>query len=210
MTNGRLVVLGSCGGWPQADRACSGFVIEHEGLRVVLDLGYGTLPRLFALTGSSVGEGIDAVVVTHGHPDHVVDLHGLFRARWFGQPNAPAVPLYAPEGVIAQIARLEDADAATVRRVFDWHPLPAGPYRIGPVPLDRWAVPPYFAQCRGPGHGAWPRGGLQRRHRTRPGPSRARAQCRPVFARGNQPRPAIRRPMGAGRAPVAPLSAASR
>jgi ribonuclease BN (tRNA processing enzyme) len=143
MTNGRLVVLGSCGGWPQADRACSGFVIEHEGVRVVLDLGYGTLPRLFALTGSSVGEGIDAVVVTHGHPDHVVDLHGLFRARWFGQPNAPAVPLYAPEGVIAQIARLEDADAATVRRVFDWHPLPAGPYRIGPFRLDSWALPHY-------------------------------------------------------------------
>jgi L-ascorbate metabolism protein UlaG (beta-lactamase superfamily) len=48
-------------------------VLEHYGIRIVLDLGYGTLPRLFDFTGSSVGEGIDAVVVTHEHPDHMVD-----------------------------------------------------------------------------------------------------------------------------------------
>ncbi|MGH8776781.1 MAG: hypothetical protein ACRDWI_17070 [Jiangellaceae bacterium] len=40
----RVVVLGSCGAWPEAGRACSGFVVEHDGFRVVLDLGYGTLP----------------------------------------------------------------------------------------------------------------------------------------------------------------------
>jgi hypothetical protein len=42
----RLVVLGSCGAWPEPGRACSGFVLEHGGTRIVLDLGYGTLPRL--------------------------------------------------------------------------------------------------------------------------------------------------------------------
>jgi ribonuclease BN (tRNA processing enzyme) len=42
---GRLVVLGSCGGWPEAGRACSGFVVEYEDVRVVLDLGYGTFLR---------------------------------------------------------------------------------------------------------------------------------------------------------------------
>jgi glyoxylase-like metal-dependent hydrolase (beta-lactamase superfamily II) len=61
----RVVVLGGCGAWPEADRACSGFVVEHDGFRLVLDLGYGTLPRLFALLGSSTGVGVDAVIVTH-------------------------------------------------------------------------------------------------------------------------------------------------
>jgi ribonuclease BN (tRNA processing enzyme) len=139
--SGRLVVLGSCGAWPQAGRACSGFVVECEDVRVVLDLGYGTLPRLFNLTGSSTGDGIDAVVITHEHPDHMVDLHGLFRARWFGQANAPAIPLYAPESVISQVAGLERLGTGPVRRVFDWHRLPAGPYQIGPFRLDSWALP---------------------------------------------------------------------
>ena len=78
-----LVVLGGCGAWPEPGRACSGFLLEHEGFRVVLDLGYGTLPRLLAQLGSVSAEGLDAAVVTHDHPDHLVDLHGLFRARWF-------------------------------------------------------------------------------------------------------------------------------
>src|SRR5450755_4097894 len=59
----RLVILGGCGAWPEAGRACSGFVLEHAGARIVLDLGYGTLPRLLALLGSSAADGIDAVVV---------------------------------------------------------------------------------------------------------------------------------------------------
>jgi ribonuclease BN (tRNA processing enzyme) len=139
--SGRLVVLGSCGGWPEAGRACSGFVVEYEDVRVVLDLGYGTLPRLFDLTGSSTGDGIDAIVITHEHPDHLVDLHGLFRARWFGQTNPPAIPLYAPESVIDQVAGLERLGTDPVRQVFDWHRLPADPYQIGPFRLESWALP---------------------------------------------------------------------
>ena len=77
----RLTVLGSCGAWPEPGRACSGFVLEHRGARVVLDLGYGTLPRLLALLGSSAADGIAAVIITHAHPDHMIDLHGLLRAQ---------------------------------------------------------------------------------------------------------------------------------
>lgn len=137
----RLVVLGSCGAWPEAGRACSGFLIEHDGYRVVLDLGYGTLPRLFTLLDSSVGDGIDAVVVTHEHPDHMVDLHGLSRARWFGRRDAPAIPLYAPAGVLARVAGLEDDRLSTIGEVLEWHPIPARPYELGPFQLDSVALP---------------------------------------------------------------------
>ena len=68
----RLVVLGSCGAWPEAGRACSGFVLEHNGFRVVLDLGYATLPRLLAVLGSSVADGLDAVNVSHRQADHAL------------------------------------------------------------------------------------------------------------------------------------------
>ena len=135
------MVLGSCGAWPEAGRACSGFLIEHDGYRVVLDLGYGTLPRLFSLLDSSVGDGIDAVVVTHEHPDHMVDLHGLFRARWFGRRDASAIPLYSPAGVLSRVAGLEGDELATIGEVLEWHPLPARPYELGPFQLESVALP---------------------------------------------------------------------
>jgi ribonuclease BN (tRNA processing enzyme) len=140
----RLVVLGSCGAWPEPGRACSGFVLEHGGTRIVLDLGYGTLPRLLALLGSTAADGIDAVIVTHAHPDHMIDLHGLFRARWYGRRGAPAIPLFAPEPVRARLVGLEDDGEDVVRQVFDWHPLPAAPEAIGPLRLESMLLPHYL------------------------------------------------------------------
>ena len=138
----RLTTLGGCGGWPERGRACSGFVVEHDGFVVVLDLGYGTLSRLLELLGSSVADGLDAVVITHKHADHMVDLHGLFRARWFGRRSAPRVPLYAPEPVLGKVIALEDPDAAEdMRAVFDWHPLPAATYEVGPFQLESVMLP---------------------------------------------------------------------
>jgi len=142
--NGRLVVLGSCGAWPEPGRACSGFVVEHGGARIVIDLGYGTLPRLLSLLGSSSADGVDAVIVTHAHPDHMVDLHGLLRARWFGRRSAPPIPLHAPEPVLARLTGLEDGGGEVVRRAFDWHRLPAGPRQVGPFRLESTELPHYL------------------------------------------------------------------
>jgi ribonuclease BN (tRNA processing enzyme) len=144
----RLIVLGGCGAWPEAGRACSGFLLEHRGTRIVLDLGYGTLPRLLAALGSSVADGLDAVVVTHHHPDHMVDLHGLLRARWYGHRAAAALPLYAPKEVLARLSDMEDDGRTAIRHVFDWHPLPAGPYTLGPFRLDS-AELPHFVPASG-------------------------------------------------------------
>jgi ribonuclease BN (tRNA processing enzyme) len=141
--NSRLVVLGSCGAWPEPGRACSGFVVEHDGVRIVIDLGYGTLPRLLTLLGSSAADGIDAVIVTHAHPDHMVDLHGLFRARWFGRRGAPAIPLFAPESVLERLLGLEDDSEDVLRQVFDWRPLPTPAQAIGPLRLESMPLPHY-------------------------------------------------------------------
>jgi ribonuclease BN (tRNA processing enzyme) len=138
-----VAVLGSCGAWPEAGRACSGYLLEHDGFRVVMDLGYGSLPRLLSLLGSSVAAGIDAVIVSHKHPDHMVDLHGSFRARWFGWPSAFALPLYAPPGVVERLKSLEEDDASAIEEVFDWHPLRAPAYELGPFVLESRLLPHY-------------------------------------------------------------------
>ncbi len=137
----RLTILGGCGAWPERGRACSGFLVEHEGFRLVLDLGYGTLPRLLDLLDSSVADGLDGVVITHEHADHMVDLHGLFRARWFGGKNGARIPLFAPAPVLARVIALDEPEAAEqLSAVFSWRPLPAGPYDVGPFRLESVAV----------------------------------------------------------------------
>jgi ribonuclease BN (tRNA processing enzyme) len=42
----QVTVLGSCGAFPEPGRACSGFAVDWDGYRLVLDLGYAILPRL--------------------------------------------------------------------------------------------------------------------------------------------------------------------
>ncbi len=139
----RVVVLGGCGAWPEPGRACSGFLLEHDGFKVALDLGYATLPRLLALLGSATAVGLDAVIATHDHPDHVVDLHGLFRALLYGGRQDSPISLYAPDAVLERIAGLEDSDRSVPEQVFAWQPLPAGAYEVGPFRLESWALPHY-------------------------------------------------------------------
>lgn len=131
----RVTVLGSCGAYPEPGRACSGFLVEWDGYRLVLDLGYATLPRLLAHCPDGA---VDAVAITHEHPDHCVDLHGLFRMRLFGGTREPNLPLYCPPGVLDRLAGLEpDVD---LRAIFDVHPLP-GSYQAGPFQLSARLLP---------------------------------------------------------------------
>jgi ribonuclease BN (tRNA processing enzyme) len=143
MNGSRLTVLGSCGGWPEPGRGCAGFLVEHLGASIAIDLGYDTASRLLGILGSAVGDGLDAVIVSHHHPDHMADLHALMRARWFGQRAAPAIPLFAPAGVLAMLVDLEDGDESAVRHVFDWRPIPAPRQRAGPFQLDSVTLPHY-------------------------------------------------------------------
>lgn len=130
-----MTVLGSCGAYPEPGRACSGFVVDWDGYHLVLDLGYGTLPRLLTLWPDAA---VDAVVITHEHPDHCVDLHGLFRTRFYGGASGSRLPLYCPPGVLDRLQGLEpDADLTAV---FDVHPLP-GTYRAGPWELTGLPLP---------------------------------------------------------------------
>jgi len=131
----QVTVLGSCGAFPEPGRACSGFAVDWDGYGLVLDLGYATLPRLLAQWPDGA---VDAVAITHEHPDHCVDLHGLFRIRLYGGPGGPRVPLYCPPGVLDRLEGLEpDVDLTAV---FDVHPLP-GTYRVGPFELAGLPLP---------------------------------------------------------------------
>ena len=121
----------------KAGSACAGFLLEYDGFKVVLDLGYAALPQL--LRYLPTGE-VDAVIVTHQHPDHCVDVSALARVRYYEAPDAPPIPLYSPPGVLDVLRALEpNPDPATV---FDVHDL-AATKEIGPFTLETVLLPHY-------------------------------------------------------------------
>ena len=125
----RLTVLGGCGAWPEAGQACSGFLVEHDGFRLLIDLGYATVPRLLELVAP---EQVDAVFISHGHPDHCVDLNPLLRARALRDDPAPPLPVYAPPGALDAVLALDRpamlADAYTLHEFTPGASLDIGPF----------------------------------------------------------------------------------
>lgn len=132
----RLTVLGGCGAWPTADQGCSGYLVEDSGFRLLVDPGYATFPRLL---GHCTAEAVDAVYVTHGHPDHCADLNPLLRARALAADPPPPLPLYAPSGALDAVLALDRPGMLTpayVRRDFTpGESLAVGPFTVETEPL---------------------------------------------------------------------------
>jgi ribonuclease BN (tRNA processing enzyme) len=127
----RLTVLGACGAWPAAGQACSGYLVEHDGYRLLLDLGYATVPRLLRRI---TADQADAVFISHGHPDHCADLNPLLRARALRDDPAPPLPMYALPGALDAVLALDRPgmlDAAyDLRDITPGARLDIGPFRV--------------------------------------------------------------------------------
>lgn len=135
----RLTVLGGCGAWPDAGQACSGFLIEHDGFRLVLDLGYATVPRLLA---KAQADQVDAVFISHGHPDHCADLNPLLRARALRHDPPAPLPVYALPGSLDAVLALDRpgmlAGACEVHDIEAGSRLDIGPFRAETRLLPHW------------------------------------------------------------------------
>jgi ribonuclease BN (tRNA processing enzyme) len=133
----RLTVLGACGGWPEPGQACSGFLVEYDGFRLLLDAGYGIVPRLLQRVRAAE---VDAVFITHGHPDHCADLNPLLRARAMADDPAPPLPVYAPAGALDAVLALDRP--GMLDSAYDLRPLAPdleiGPFRAQVRMLPHW------------------------------------------------------------------------
>lgn len=137
----RLTVLGACGAWPEAGQACSGYLIEHDGFRLMLDIGYATMPRLLEQVAA---EQVDAVVVSHGHPDHCADLNPLLRARAMQDLPPSPLPVYSPPGALDAVLALDRPGMLTaaydLREFTPGEGFDIGPFRIGTRLLPHWVT----------------------------------------------------------------------
>ena len=97
-----ITVLGCSGTWASADSACSGYLLSHGPTRVWVDCGPGTLSAL--QWHLSLAE-LDAMIVTHQHPDHCMELPVVRNALYYGL-GIERLPLYAPRGVLTMLEGL--------------------------------------------------------------------------------------------------------
>ena len=90
-----LRVLGSEPAWPSASRACSGFLVQTAESTVLVDCGTGVFERLRAVL---TPEELTAVVISHLHFDHWVDLIPFrYYLRFEACPPVPP-QLHLPPG----------------------------------------------------------------------------------------------------------------
>ncbi len=123
----QLTVLGKSPAWQDADGACSGYLVEGGGQVVLLDCGPGVFAKLRRFVDYV---DVDAVVISHLHADHILDLvpfaSGLRYAPrqqpvavggWPGT-DTPARPrLIAPPGALEAFAGLCSASGMTADHI---------------------------------------------------------------------------------------------
>ncbi|MGH3502833.1 MAG: MBL fold metallo-hydrolase [Nocardioidaceae bacterium] len=136
----RLTVLGGRGVWPGVEQACSGYVVEHDGFRLFVDPGYATLPRLL---GRMSPGNVDAVLISHGHPDHCADLSPLLRARTLRDSPSPALPVYSLPRAVDAVLALDDPEMLAGSYVLHT-PTIGTRFEIGPFDTDTRLLPHFI------------------------------------------------------------------
>lgn len=129
-----LTVLGCSGSIPGPSSPSSGYLVDAGDARLVLDLGNGTLGQLQVHTDPLT---LDALLLSHLHPDHCADVSAMTVLRRF-HPDAPVdpgvarLPIYAPVEAPTRLAAAFAPDAAQLATtdlsdVFDFRAWPAQP-----------------------------------------------------------------------------------
>lgn len=130
----KLTVLGNCGAYPAEGRACSGYLLEDDMVKVLIDCGSGVVSRLQKYCSI---KNLSAVILSHLHWDHFSDLMTLRYAvdslLLSGQRGS--LKVYVPEspGELVELIKYKDAiDIETINGDKR--------YKIGEINIDFFPV----------------------------------------------------------------------
>jgi ribonuclease BN (tRNA processing enzyme) len=130
-----LTVLGSAGSHTGPGSACSGYLFRAGGRQLLVDCGNGATANLQRLTRF---EDLDAILITHRHVDHCVDLIGMYYGLRFHRDGHKHLDLYAAAEVVDTLTSLLSTDSAFgFKEVFDVHEVRGGDhFQVGPMRID--------------------------------------------------------------------------
>ncbi len=132
----KLTVVGCSGSYAGPDSAASCYLLEADDAdgrhwRVLLDLGSGALGPLHRFADPL---SVDAVLLTHLHPDHYFDISGLYVIWKYHPAGAPErIPVWGPAEVAEQAARAYGLpEQPGMSDEFLFHEYDEAPVRLGP------------------------------------------------------------------------------
>lgn len=125
-----LTVLGAGPAYTDRPGATgAAYLVRTAGTALLLDLGQGSFPRLAAAIEPSL---LDAVLVSHLHPDHFIDLVPLRHYLRFEFRPPRRVRVVGPDGLAERLDALHSTGGFTAA-TLDCEPLAVGTMRIGDV-----------------------------------------------------------------------------
>jgi ribonuclease BN (tRNA processing enzyme) len=133
-----LIVLGSAPAYTdRSGSAASSYLLRIGSAALVLDLGQGSLANLAATVEPST---LTAILVSHLHPDHFVDLVPLRHyLKWEFTP-ARRLGVLGPAGLAGRVDSL-NGEPGFAAEALDMEPLAEGIRRIGPFDVAVRSIP---------------------------------------------------------------------
>ena len=141
-----LKIIGCTGSFAGPESPASCYLLSSEDehgrtWRVLLDMGSGSLGEIQKHVNLS---DIDAVLISHLHPDHCVDLAGFYiAARWDPRGwQGGRISVWAPSGMSTYLAQTHSmASAEILKDQMDFHDWsPEVPVTIGPLTIEPYLV----------------------------------------------------------------------
>ena len=128
----RLTVVGAGPAYTDRPGATgASYLLRLQGGSLLLDLGQGSFPRL---AGQLDPATLDAIVISHLHPDHFIDLVALRHYLRWEEPRR-RVRVIAPAGLETRLDALH-ADPGFSRAALDVETLSPGRQTVGPFELE--------------------------------------------------------------------------
>jgi ribonuclease BN (tRNA processing enzyme) len=156
----RVTVLGKSPSWQDAGGACSGYLVEERDTAVLVDCGNGVFSKLRRYHDYV---DVDAVVLSHLHADHFLDLvpfsYALTYAprqqpvpvdRWPGTDNPARPELHAPRGARDTFRRVVGAwgNEDLIENAFELREYePSETVAVGPLHFAFAEVPHFVHTC---------------------------------------------------------------
>jgi ribonuclease BN (tRNA processing enzyme) len=112
-----LIILGSSAVYPTSENACSGYLLRDENRHLLIDCGAGVLRQIWQWVDPAY---LDAIVISHLHQDHFIDLIPLYYYYWFDRQEVLPKRLIAPKESLEFISNiLPEKSRLTLKKVFN-------------------------------------------------------------------------------------------
>lgn len=126
----KLTVIGACGGYPKVGEATAGYLLEHDDFTLLIDCGSAVLSKMQEIKQP---EELDAVILSHYHPDHHADIGVLQHARliqgYLGKKTS-ILPIYGHDENEYEFQKLNYKYISEGVPIKESLPLTVGPFTI--------------------------------------------------------------------------------